>query len=457
MNPSAWSTETRHDTSTAETWLLRAERVSKRYSRELDRSLRFGVRAIFDDLLGLQRSDAPLRPSEFWAVEEISLIAGPGDSLGIVGRNGAGKSTLMRMLAGITRPDRGRIIRRGRVGTLLEPSAGMNPTLSGRENAQIALALGGVHDPDGDRLDELIDFAGIGDVIDEPVRSYSAGMQMRLGFSAQIHVEPQLLLIDEALVVGDASFQRRCLVELQRLLNGGAAVIFVTHSLTLFRTLATTAIYLEEGLAVERGDPSVVAQRYLHDLVALEGGAADVHDVLSREGGDLLDSTTPGPDEQGGSDEDANAPMGDLERPVVATRVAVVSVHGGELHSGEPARLSVQVDASRAVNDCLVAMTIWTPDQLVCPVYLMNDRSEPIELGTGASRVECSVPSLRLGPGQYALRCGIIDASTMEVMMLFGYDGHSHYFEVRQGRGHAPPPHGGDPLSILPVEWSTVG
>ena len=200
--------------------LIQVDRVSKRFCRDLKRSLWYGVKDMTAELFGQSRAVDDLRKGEFWAVEDVSFAVRRGECVGLIGPNGAGKSTLLKMLNGLIKPDAGRITMRGRVGALIELGTGFNPILTGRENIYNNAAVLGLDKAFVDRrLDDIIAFAEIGDAIDAPVRSYSSGMKVRLGFAVAAHMEPDVLLIDEVLAVGDAGF--RATVLQPRFRNGG--------------------------------------------------------------------------------------------------------------------------------------------------------------------------------------------------------------------------------------------
>ncbi len=183
--------------------LIHVEDVSKKFCRNLRRSLWYGLQDTAADLLGRGESSASLRPEEFWAVDDVSFSLKRGECLGLVGRNGAGKTTLLKMLNGLIKPDKGRIEIRGRVGALIALGAGFNPILTGRENVYVNGAVLGLSKREiSERIDEIIDFAEIGDFIEAPVQSYSSGMQVRLGFAVATAMKPDVLLLDEVLAVG---------------------------------------------------------------------------------------------------------------------------------------------------------------------------------------------------------------------------------------------------------------
>lgn len=239
--------------------LIQAERVSKKFCRSLRRSLWYGVRDITAALnpFGGQVHSEPdaeqLRKDEFWAVRDVSFEVRRGECLGLIGHNGAGKSTLLKMLNSLNRPDRGRIIMRGRVGALIELGAGFNPILTGRENIYNQAALLGFSRRETDsKFDAIVDFSELEEFLDTPVQNYSSGMKVKLGFAVSSQMEPDILLIDEVLAVGDVGFRYKCLNKIAELLNQ-CAVIFVSHSMTQVMRVCTGLLVLKKGETVYLG------------------------------------------------------------------------------------------------------------------------------------------------------------------------------------------------------------
>jgi lipopolysaccharide transport system ATP-binding protein len=201
---------------------------------------------------------------EIWALRDVSFRVNEGEVLGLIGRNGAGKSTLLKVLTRITTPTSGRAIIRGRVGSLLEVGTGFHPELTGRENIFLNGSILGMKRREIQRrLDEIIEFSGVEQFIDTPVKRYSSGMYVRLAFSVAAHLEPEILLVDEVLAVGDAEFQRRCLGRMEDLSGTGRTVLFVSHNMQAINQLCDRAILLEGGSIVEDGESSAVVTRYL--------------------------------------------------------------------------------------------------------------------------------------------------------------------------------------------------
>ena len=228
--------------------LIKVENVSKKFCRSLKRSLWYGMRDLGSELFGRSGAHNYLRKNEFWANKDISFTLKRGDTLGLIGGNGSGKTTLLRMLNGLVKPDTGRIDVRGRMQALIALGAGFSPILTGRENIYVNAAVLGIpkHEVDK-RLEDIIDFSGIEKFIDTPVQSYSSGMTVRLGFAVAAHLNPDVLLVDEILAVGDEGFQSKCLNKIGELKKCGTAIILVSHNMHSISTFANRLILLDNG------------------------------------------------------------------------------------------------------------------------------------------------------------------------------------------------------------------
>lgn len=243
--------------------VLRVENVSKKFCRALKRSLFYGTIDIARSMLGINYQTDYLRPAEFWAVNNVSFELKRGETLGLLGQNGCGKTTLLRLINGIFPPDQGRITVRGRIGALIAVGAGFHPHMTGRENIYLnGTILGMTRREIDQKLDEIIDFAEIGSFIDAPVATYSSGMTVRLGFSIAIHCEPDILLVDEILAVGDAKFQRKCLDKLREVRKMGVSIILVTHNSQNIEAMSTHALLLDHGQPIMYGKPGEVIPVY---------------------------------------------------------------------------------------------------------------------------------------------------------------------------------------------------
>ncbi len=246
--------------------VLRVNQVWKKYCRNLKRSMWYGLRDLAKHTLGIHRPQPlrdALRPGEFYAVREADFELPEGQCIGLIGPNGAGKSTMLKMINGLIRPDSGSISIRGRTGALIELGTGFNPILSGRENVYINGAVLGMKKRDVDHLfDDIVGFAELEHVIDDPIRTYSSGMRIRLGYAVAAHLRPQLLIMDEVLAVGDVGFRMKCFQHLRTLVQQGVSIILVTHAVGLLPRVATRVILFEKGRITFDGDVQPGIARY---------------------------------------------------------------------------------------------------------------------------------------------------------------------------------------------------
>ena len=210
---------------------------------------------------------------EFWALRDVSFEVGRGETVGSIGRNGSGKSTLLQIICSVMQATHGEAYVNGRISSLLELGAGFNPEFTGRDNVILNGAIMGLSRKEMlRRMPEIEAFADIGEFFDQPVKTYSSGMFVRVAFAASIHVDPDILVVDEALAVGDARFQRKCLLQIEKIRTSGAAVIFVSHSLETITSLCSRAIILENGVVLADGEPKIVAEKYLTILFSESKG-----------------------------------------------------------------------------------------------------------------------------------------------------------------------------------------
>jgi lipopolysaccharide transport system ATP-binding protein len=231
----------------------------------------------------LGRIGQPPRPEELiWALKDVSFDVQPGEVVGVIGRNGAGKSTLLKILSRITEPTKGRIELRGRVASLLEVGTGFHPELTGRENVYLNGTILGMKKAEIDRkFDEIVAFAEIGRFLDTTVKHYSSGMYVRLAFAVAAHLEPEILLVDEVLAVGDASFQKKCLGKMGEVAKAGRTVLFVSHNMAAVRNLCGRTIWLEEGRIFDQGDTPALTEHYLQRTIRGES-PADLAGLIKR-------------------------------------------------------------------------------------------------------------------------------------------------------------------------------
>ena len=355
------------------------------------------------------------RYEEFWALRDLTLDVDHGDTFGIIGGNGSGKSTLLKVLAGILRPDEGRASVDGRLSALLELGAGFHPELTGRENVYLNGAILGFTSRDiRRRFDDIVGFAELNRFIDEPVRNYSSGMYVCLGFSVAIHVEPEVLLVDEVLAVGDLSFQKRCLERFARLKAEGRTIVVVSHDLDMVGWLCDRTAWIQDG------------------TLRAVGPSAEV-----------IDHFATGPDNDGGHGDGPTAGGSGLDRLSPDDLVRSVGLFDPNGHptvsvgSGRPVRFRVRFDADAAGEPVTVALGLYRADGThvasinsgAATSGVTGDRSvtEPGGVGPGVVEVDYDVPFLPVQPGTYELSVALHDATMRKVL-----ERHTHLlrFEV---------------------------
>ncbi|WP_287584474.1 ABC transporter ATP-binding protein [Candidatus Borrarchaeum sp.] len=243
--------------------VIKVENVSKKFSKSLRRSMVYGLKDILRNTFKMHSKSDRLRKSEFWAVKDISFELKKSECLGIVGPNGSGKTTLLSMLNGIYMPDQGKITVKGKVGALIAVGAGFHPMLSGRENIYINGAVLGMGKEEiNKKFDSIVEFADIGDFLDMPVKHYSSGMYVRLGFAVAIHCEPDILLVDEILSVGDIKFRDKSQRKFMELVENGTSVVLVSHNLNTVRRVCDKALMLNKGEVIDYGEVEDVINNY---------------------------------------------------------------------------------------------------------------------------------------------------------------------------------------------------
>ena len=358
---------------------IRLEGVSKRFTIVRRRGVTLKDRALA--LLTGQRE----RHEELWALRDVSLEVRAGETMAIIGPNGCGKSTLLQLVAGILEPDAGSVSVKDRVTSLLELGAGFSPDLSGRENIFLNASLHGIpRDEAAGRFDRIVEFAELERFIDTPVRNYSSGMYMRLGFSVAVHLDPQAILVDEAFAVGDESFQRKCLRKLKAFQQAGVTIVLVSHDLALVEQFASRACLLGEGSVEGVGAPSEVIARY-HELAAAGGGTPEAR----RWGNRAIEIT--------GVEFLTAAPEG---RAVARTR--------------EPFTLRLSYRAAQPVEHPVFGLAFYHEDgtHITGPNTKMSGFDIPAVTGDG--QIEYRIDSLPFLPGRYLVSAAVYDADLIE-------------------------------------------
>jgi ABC-type polysaccharide/polyol phosphate transport system ATPase subunit len=359
----------------------------------------------------LQRSIMrDLRPSEtFPALQDVSFTVPQGSTFGVVGRNGSGKSTALKLVAGITKPTSGRVTVQGRISALIELGAGFHPEISGRENIFInGIMLGLSKREVQRRFDDIVDFAEMKEFIDAPVKNYSSGMYMRLGFAVAIHVDPDVLLVDEVLAVGDEGFTHKCLDKFAEFKRRNRTILLVTHSLGLVERFCDEAVWLDAGRKRAEGDPKRVIGAYVTDverqeeqfLASSDAKTAEALRGAAAEGQDLVDAGEAAADMfQAG---EGRWGSGGVE----ITNVAFINGDGQPthvFHSGEALTLRLNVRADREVSDFVFGISIFNAEG-VC-IYGTNTDIEEHESASlrGDAEVALAIDALDLVEGTYKM------------------------------------------------------
>lgn len=350
--------------------------VSKKFCRSLKKSLWYGLQDMAGELNPFRKIAADsrgeakagtLRPGEFWAVRDVSFELRRGECLGLIGHNGAGKTTLLRMLNGLISPDGGSITMRGRVGALIALGAGFNPVLTGRENVYVNASILGLSARETDeRIEEIIDFAGIGEFIDAPVQSYSSGMQVRLGFAVATALEPDVLILDEILAVGDASFRHRCYQRINRIMKN-CAVILVSHSMEQIAAVARSVGFMDHGKFTLFNDPLEGILAY-NDANDSHGSSADGGRVFA-----------------------VYPPFTDVKVHVPAEPVSYQGPMDVEVEIHSEAPIEHLVFSFSAVNRAEQTVMNWN----------LRNQDHKVRLPAGHSRFRFHIASLQLHPGDY--------------------------------------------------------
>jgi len=376
---------------------LRVEGLGKRYRigerREAYKTLRDGIANAaggslrqLKGLFGENRSARESGPTDYWALRDVSFDVNHGEVVGVIGKNGAGKSTLLKILSRITEPTEGRARVFGRVGSLLEVGTGFHPELTGRENIYMNGAILGMSKADIDRrFDEIVAFAEIDTYLDTPVKRYSSGMQLRLGFAVAAHMEPEILIVDEVLAVGDAAFQKKCMGKMGDVASGGRTVLFVSHNMAAVQHLCSQAILLAGGKVAKIGPTPAIVQQYLSPRNA--GAQAELSSGI-------LYSAEPS-----------------TELDYQVTKIAMLD-HAGrplnKLHTWDYVKFRVEFQSKKRVPSASLDLQITSPDGArVVWCSTQPDSNVPFDIQPGRSHVDCVFPQFPLTAGAYYIAAAL--------------------------------------------------
>lgn len=380
------------------------EGVSKKFARSLKRSFIYGAEEIVRAAIGRQPNQQ-IRDSEFWALRDVSFTLEEGQSVGIVGLNGSGKTTLLRVISGILQPTRGQVHVHGAIAPMLALGAGFKPVLSGRENVFLNMSLLGLApETIRKRFDAVADFADIGAAIDAPLGTYSTGMRMRLGFACAIFTEPEILIVDEVLSVGDARFRMKCRNKMNELRRNGVSMLLVSHSSISIETLCSQAVYLRKGRVVRIGPPDEVLAQYNTDELAK---AAQHNDKILGTSGTSVTS------------------INQQDIPLAGQRIKKVSLQkaNGEatqtVQSGGNYRIElVVVSGARVENVSVNLIVIDQTHDIGERVQFVVSRSDvgPMHLDAGESRITLGLSPIVFRPGTYTLKLSVSSGPNDDIL-----------------------------------------
>jgi lipopolysaccharide transport system ATP-binding protein len=371
---------------------IRVEHLSKRYYRGstgagpmlLSEQLANAMRSV--TRLGRPREDDPPASEPFWALHDVSMEIAPGEVVGLIGPNGAGKSTLLKLLARITLPTEGRIELRGRMASLLEVGTGFHPELTGRENVYLNGAILGLSRQQiAQRFDAIVDFSGVEAFIDTPVKRYSSGMFVRLGFAVAAHLDAEIMLVDEVLAVGDAAFQRKCMNKMRELtLEEGRTIVFVSHNISWVERLCNRAFLIENGEVAAQGPVAKVTAGYLSAVDPVQhGGVTQIPDGVPRVGtgtarfrrASLLDA-------------DDGQPTGSVKL-------------------NQPLVLEATLEVTETIQEAILEVGIASVDGLrILTAFNTDGGREPMRLEPGMHQLRAELEPALL-PGEFVLDLGV--------------------------------------------------
>lgn len=395
--------------------IIRFENVSKHFTFTRD-----NPQSILETIIAFVSRPRSRKSSDLWALRDVSFDVMPGQGFGLIGRNGSGKSTALKLIARILRPNAGRVIVRGRVSALLELGAGFHQDLTGRENIFLNAAVLGLSEAEVKaRYNDIVDFSELGDFIDMPVKHYSSGMYMRLGFSVAIHVNPDILVVDEILAVGDQAFQAKCLDAILDMKRRGTTIVMVSHNLGMIRTLCSHIAWLEQGVVQSVGTTDEVAAQYVEYSYQREGRQMQATSFER---------------------------FGDQEIEITAVRF--LDADGQErqmFQTGEPMTIEMAYVAHKPVPDPEFGLAIFRQDGV--HVNGPNTQQAELEMGTvhGPGIVRYEVERLPLLPAHYKVTTAVHDS---RVPHCYDYHKEAYSFRVVPGGTREL-----DGLIELPAHW----
>lgn len=346
---------------------------------------------------------------QFWALRDINFTVSAGEMLGILGRNGAGKSTLLQLIGGVGRPSEGRVKVQGRIGALLDLGAGFHSDLTGRENVFVGGVVAGLTRREvARRLDAIVEFAELEASIDNPVRTYSSGMQMRLAFSIAVHTDPEILLIDEFLSVGDIGFQAKCLERINQFKSQGCAIVYISHSPEQIEQLCDTALWLRQGQIAAYGEPKVVVGQYQAEMRAETRRLTPDRPPQITRSGEMLTVN--------------QNRFGSLEAEITEVQLNPTN----PIMSGDPLNILIEYFSPQVIQSPIFTVAIRTEDHQVCLHFTTANQAEQIAEIQGQGQVTLHLDRLDLGTGRY-----FVDVGIYEKDWHYAYDFHWQIYPLQ--------------------------
>lgn len=424
--------------------VISVKNLYKKYCTNLKRSMFYGILDLSKNLLGIKHDTSFLKKDEFWALDNISFELKKGEVLGIIGANGSGKTTLLRILNGIFPPDKGTVTVKGRIGALIALGAGFHPHMTGRENIYLnGIILGMTKREINDKFQSIIDFAEIGDFINAPVSTYSSGMKVRLGFGIAIHCEPDIMLIDEVLAVGDVSFRNKALRKMAELRRKAKAIIFISHNMDTTRGICDRIILIHNGKIICEGDPDEVVAEYLElsREISLKSDEKELEKEVREVGTKLL------------TDQITFLEAGVLDKNGSVTKT---------IQMGEDIKIFYDFIPNTNMNKPIVIVGFRNSknDNIVLESNFYNTKDINIPSFKEKTKYRISViyKNPNIIPGVYRLNLGIKNSETLELYQKIRMDNDAEFivepvdvanFKVDRKKVYPP----GDPVIELESQW----
>ena len=363
---------------------LALSHVSKKYCKSLRRSMRYGVGDICRNICMMSSRSHVLRKDEFWAVKDVSFEVRKGEAFGLIGANGSGKSTVLKLINGIFWPDIGKVAVRGKVGALIEVGAGFHPMLTGRENVYLNGAILGMTKAEvNEKFDDIVEFAEIGDFLDTPVKHYSSGMFVKLGFAVAAHCDPDVLLVDEVLAVGDLSFRRKCFRRLRELSDQNVTRIIVSHDIAMIQETTDRVVLLDHGEMAYLGSPENAVSEYLYSLSQkkIKADSAVAQEATSSASG-------------------YHAEDFEVDRVVLLDKNGH---EGGLFGTGEPLAVRIEFTAKQKIEDPMFVISFFNGDNEICSESVSTLEGVRIDKLEGCGSITFKTDSLPLYSGIYRI------------------------------------------------------